>query len=152
MLTGQDKKNTIKDKVFGVGASDKKIARPFFSICSAAKLLSEAKEKEKGKDKDADLPHRHAHTQTFFQHNAFLRRLRANPRVTLVNRNQSCHEMQHCILDSSADVSRGEEEGEGRILKKLTLFHSRFFGVSPRTISGCDAWPAVKIYRCSGLC
>jgi hypothetical protein len=49
--------------------------------------------------------------------------------------------MQHCPLDSSADVSRGEEEG--RVLKKLTLFHSRFFGVSPGTISGCDTWPAV---------
>ena len=52
MLPGEDKKNTIKDKVLGVGA--------MFRF-SAAKLLSEAKEKEKVKDKDADLPHRHTH-------------------------------------------------------------------------------------------
>lgn len=71
MLPGEDKKNTIKDKVLGVGAMFR------FSV---AKLLSEAKEKEKVKDKDADLPHRHTHT--FFQRNAFLWRLRANPRVT----------------------------------------------------------------------
>jgi hypothetical protein len=50
MLPGEDKKNTSKDKVLGVGA--------MFRF-SAAKLLSEAKEKEKVKDKDADLPHRH---------------------------------------------------------------------------------------------